>query len=469
MLRKGWYFPVSMASLVGFLLPACGQEIAVDQKAFVTGRSQALRAEPDPCSVIVTKDGSVREPGKTIDSLKDRLQSGIDPVPLLERIGWFYVDQARTRNDPGLYSLANAAAGCIKEQQPDSAEAMLLEGHVLHSRHRFHDAEQLARRLAAERGLWFDYALLGDALFDLGRIDDATDAYQKMMDLRPGPQAYLRAAQLRWITGDPQGAIEMMQRAIRAGDAGHPESKAWAYARLATFELHARRTTDSARHIQAALQLKPGYPPALLTRARLALSRDDPAAALADLLRAREQSALPEVRWLLADVQSKLGNEAAADAIVARLTDPANREDPRTVSLFLATGPGDPDRALEIARAELTVRQDVFTLDAMAWASLASGDTAAARHYALQAVAEGTQDARLFLHAGIIAARAGVPAEADDWLERSMALSHMLFPSERDLLINDFAAVRSQSGPGGAKNSASREIQAPSGEQHEES
>ena len=49
-------------------------------------------------------------------------------------------------------------------------------------------------------------------------------------------------------------------------------------------------------------------------------------------------------------------------------------------------------------------------------------------------LAEGTEDARLFLHAAVIAAAAGKKAESAEWIAKASAIRQMLFPSENELL-----------------------------------
>ncbi|MCP6570967.1 hypothetical protein NL494_27720, partial [Klebsiella pneumoniae] len=73
---------------------------------------------------------------------------------------------------------------------------------------------------------------------------------------------------------------------------------------------------------------------------------------------------------------------------------------------------------------------DVFTLDARAWALVASGRVEEAEHTIARALAEGTNDARLFLHAGVIHDAAGRKNEARRWLKQAEALRSMLLPSE---------------------------------------
>ena len=92
-----------------------------------------------------------------------------------------------------------------------------------------------------------------------------------MIDLKPFYQSYTRAAHLRWLKGDLSGAIEMMRAAVKAASPRDLESVAWAYARLATYELQRGRLADAARMADAALQYVPDYAAALLD------ARPDPA------------------------------------------------------------------------------------------------------------------------------------------------------------------------------------------------
>ena len=90
--------------------------------------------------------------------------------------------------------------------------------------------------------------------------------------------------------------------------------------------------------------------------------------------------------------------------VEAKIIDRGATEDPRAFSLFLATRGENVEQAVQLAQQELTNRGDVFTHDALAWALAVAGRTAEATTYINQALSEGTVDARLFLHAGIIAA-----------------------------------------------------------------
>ena len=190
-----------------------------------------------------------------------------------EHLGYRFVARARMSNDPGDYALAEQAAACLESMQPNEPAALLLRGHVLHQMHRFSEAEAIARRLVTVREFALDFGLLGDALMEQGRVAEAAEAYQKMIDLKPFYQSYTRAAHLRWLRGDVGGAIDLMRAAVKAASPRDPESIAWAYSRLAVYELQRGRLADAGQMADASLRTVPDYAAALLARGRIQLAQ----------------------------------------------------------------------------------------------------------------------------------------------------------------------------------------------------
>jgi tetratricopeptide (TPR) repeat protein len=352
----------------------------------------------------------------------------------LERLGYAYVARARVNGDPGDYKLAEAAASCLETRRPGDASPLLLKGHVLHQLHRFAEAERIALELTARRSFVLDYGLLGDALMEQGRLDEAAAAYQKMIDLKPFYQSYTRAAHLRWLTGDLDGASDVMRLAIGAASPRDPESAAWAWTRLAVYELQADRLPSAIRAADNALTHVADYPAALLAKGRILLASGRPAESIEAFRRAAQLNPLPEYQWWLADALRAQHMEAEARATEAQLVERGAASDPRTLSLYLATRRIDAPTAIALSDEELRARRDVFTLDAHAWALNAAGRAAEALPVIERAAAAGTQDGRLFLHAGVIHASAGREADARRWLRKARQLRVMLQPSEDDLL-----------------------------------
>ena len=229
-----------------------------------------------------------------ITKLQQDLRDGRASSRAAELLGYRFVAKARVSNDAGFYTLAEQAAACLESIQPGDPAALLLRGHVLHQLHRFGEAEVIARRLVTLREFVLDYGLLGDVLMEQGRLNEAAVAYQKMVDLKPFYQSYIRAAHLRWLKGDLDGAIALMHSAIRAVSPRDPESVAWAYSRLAVYELQRGQLAEASRMNDAALQHVPDYAAALLTRGRIQLAEKKYAAAATTLEKAASVNPLPE-------------------------------------------------------------------------------------------------------------------------------------------------------------------------------
>lgn len=422
-MKAYWSTPIALALL---LSQACSESRPKTATTTLTRACQvaaAARADDNPAIAKLQSD------------LRERRM----PARAAEQLGYHYIAKARLTNDAGFYTMAEQSAACLESFEPNDPAALLLRGHALHQMHRFAEAEQIARRLVSLREFVLDYGLLGDVLMEQGRLAEAATAYQKMIDLKPFFQSYTRAAHLRWLKGDLDGAIDLMHSAVRAVSPRDKESVAWAYARLAAYELQRGRLDEAAQMADASLQYVPDYAAALLVRGRIQLAQSKQADAIGSLEKAAHLNPLPEYHWALADALRAVNRTEEAStiekAIVAGATD-----DPRTLSLYLSTRREDADRAIQLARQELEKRHDIFTLDALAWALAASGEITEASEVMQRALAEGTQDARLFLHAAVIAAAAGRPADAKQWAGKARRLQFTLLPSELGVLRTGIVA-----------------------------
>jgi tetratricopeptide (TPR) repeat protein len=396
---------------------------------------------PDACALALAPHSGKTAIDLEIIRLQDAIRQSTDRSRAFEQLGWAYVRKSRVSFDQGFYKLAEQCAGCIASQHPESPEALLLQGYILCNLHHFREAEAIARRLSGTRAAPFDYGLLGDALMEQGRLNEAIDAYQKMVDLKPGPQAYARIAHIRWLKGDLEGALEMMRKAAGVIGTRDAESAAWAYSRVALYELQAGSMPNAERACQAALNLQSDYAPALLARARICLAQNRNEQAAQLMQQAARINPLPEYKWMLAESLRAAGHTREAQNVEAEIKDRGPADDPRTTALFLTTRGERLAEALSLAEKETTVRGDVFTLDALAWALATTGQANGAMDLIKAALAEGTEDARLFYHAGSILAHAGQKQEARLMLRKATVLKQMLLPSEREGLSNELKSL----------------------------
>jgi tetratricopeptide (TPR) repeat protein len=411
--------------------------------------SQKSTNEPNKALAAATFDNSLRlvltpqtgdsRTDKEISRLQQQIRDGRNLQLGLEQLGWAFVTKARESFDPGFYKLAEQCAHSIEKRNPQSQEAMLLRAHVLQNLHRFKESEALARILVEQRGLSFDYGLLGDALMEQGKLSDAVEAYQQMMNLKPDLRAYARAAHMRWLKGDLEGAIEAMQLAVSASSPQDSESAAWVNTRLAFYEFQAGRVREAEQRCALALSLQNNYPPTLLLQGKMLLAQSRFGEAVDALQKAVKLNPLAEYQWTLAEALRAAGCANEATEVEAQLCERGASSDPRTLALYLATRHESPERALRLARAELDSRSDVFTHDALAWSLAAAGKLTEAHSEMQRALTEGTQDARLFFHAGIIASETGHATDTERWLRKASELSHLLLPSERNELQTSVA------------------------------
>jgi tetratricopeptide (TPR) repeat protein len=409
--------------------------------------SESVPSLDDPLSLILSLQTGAGRADKEISRLQQQIRTGKHLRLGLEQLGWAFVTKARESFDPGFYKLAEQCARSLELRNPESEEAMLLRAHVLQNLHRFKESETLARRLVQQRGLSFDYGLLGDALMEQGKLNDAVEAYQRMMNLKPDLRAYARAAHMRWLKGDLAGAIEAMQLAVSAASPQDSESAAWVNTRLAAYLFQAGRFNEAGQRCGFALSLQSNYPPTLLLKGKMLLAQNRFDEAVDALRDATKLNPLPEYQWTLGEALRAAGRENEASGIETQLHQRGASGDPRTLALFLATRRENLETALRLAKEELDSRGDVFTHDALAWSLAAAGNLAEAESEIQRALAKGTEDGRLFFHAGVIASQAGHAADAGRWLRKAGELSHLLLPSERNELQNAAACGAEKNAP----------------------
>ena len=303
---------------------------------------------------------------------------------------------------------------------PDNFEALKVRTWSLLGQHRFVEALELATTLNTKvPDDLMVYGMLTDAKIELGNYDDAEKSAQWMLDLRPGNiPALTRAAYLRELFGDIEGAIELMQAAFGRMPYQETEDRAWVLTQIGHLELIRQRPAEAERALEQALDLFPNYHYALgaLAEVRTAQKRHREAA---DLQRRRYAVAPhPENLYELAEAQARAGMTAEAAQSYAqfeagarremRSQDNANRE---LVSYLVGAGK-KPAEGLALAQQEVARRQDVYTREAYAWALFKNGRRAEARKEIAAVLAVGVQHPRVLERAALIQGKAVTPATA---------------------------------------------------------
>jgi tetratricopeptide (TPR) repeat protein len=270
------------------------------------------------------------------------------------------------------------------------------------------------------------YGFLTDANVELGNYKDAEVSAQWMLDLRAGNIPGLtRAAYLRELFGDIDGAIDLMEMAYQSTPPSEAEDRAWITTQMAHLKLAGGKISDAEDLTHQALAMFPGYHYALGTLAKVRIQQHRFAEAVA-LLRERYNAA-PHAENLydLAEALQLAGRENEAKVAFAEFEQKSlletNRADNSNHELifYYADHTKEPAKALEVAKRELSRRHDVFTLDSYAWALYVNGQYAEARKQIETALSIGIHDAKLYRHAGEIALKAGDRAAAEGYLRQS--------------------------------------------------
>jgi len=347
------------------------------------------------------------------------------------RLAALYMQRARETSDDQDYVRAEQTARAslaLRTQRNDAASVVLAS--ALLAQHRFIEARDVARSLVALSPEVDAYrALLGETSLELGDYAAARAAFgslggaaRRSLSIAP------RLARWAEIRGDTTAAREIMRDAAEAADERRDlprEQAAWFHLRLADLYLRQGRERGAERELRDGLAINPADHRLLAAMARLAAVRQDWREAIRYGDSAIAITLDPATLGLVSDAHAALGDTAKAAEYVAAMEVAVGQEPGayhRAWSLFLLDHGRRVPEVLAAAQAELAGRRDIHGYDLVAWALYKSGRAAEAREPMRLAMAQGTQDAMLHYHAGMIALASGDPVAARDHLERALAI-----------------------------------------------
>jgi len=336
--------------------------------------------------------------------------------------------RARETSDQRFYGRAEETLKKSFEISKGNFDGEKIRVWLLLGKHEFAAAREAA--LALNKRTPDDvmvYGFLTDANVELGNYKDAEKAAQMMLDLRPGNlPGITRAAYLRELFGDVDGALDLMNMALASTPPSEVEDAAWITTQMAHLNFSVGRIDLAEKLLQQALHLFPGYHYALGNLAKVRIQQKRYSEAV-DLLQQR-YSAAPHAENLydLAEAVQLAGRDAGAafrefeskSLAETGIADNSNHE----LILYYADRANQPVKALDVAHREYARRRDVFTLDCYAWALHRNGQDQEANKQIDEALAVGIRNARFFRHAGEIARSLGDVIGAKRFFEQAVEL-----------------------------------------------
>ena len=375
-----------------------------------------------------------RTADQTIQLYQSRVAKAPGDFANYAKLGAAYLQKGQETEDVTFYTLAEETLKRSLElgADPGSAAAAHTSLAIVYSaRQQFQDALAHAQK-ALEYGDpdLLSYGVLGDVYVEIGEYEKAEDAYAKLLGVRGARYPHSGLSRLRFLRGDPQGAIREMQRGI----AGLREASALkadlvrGQVQLGELQFQVGDLPNSESAYRDALKSLPSFHRALAGLARVRAAQQSYPEAIRLYQEALGVVPLPVYAAALGDVYAKIGQPEEAKRqydLVERIGYLSSIHNKVVYDRERAFIYADHDlklsEALELAERELEVRWDVYTYDVLAWALYKNGRLRDALWAIKEALRAGTQDARLFFHAGVIRRALGEDDTARAYLQRALA------------------------------------------------
>ena len=326
-----------------------------------------------------------------------------------------YARRARETSDVAYYARAEETLQKSFSLSPDNYEGRKVETWLALGRHEFAKAQELASKL--NRRMPDDvtvYGYLADANAELGNYQEAVEAVQWMLNLRPGNVAGLtRAAYLRELHGDLDGATDLMQQAYDSTPFQELEDRAWLLTQIAHLHLAAGHIAEAERFADGALGVFPDYHYALGVRGQVRMEQKRYDDAIALFQKRYDAAPHAENLFALAQALHRAGRTAEAARAFADferqalketgLADNANHE----LMAYYTDYAHAPEKAQRIAERELARRHDAYTEAAYAWSLAGAGEFRRADAEMQKALAFGLKDPQVLQQARAISESLG--------------------------------------------------------------
>ena len=437
------HLAASCAASVGIVLAtlspiSASSPVSAQGGGTVDGLPRAAAPDPESATIALMR------------FYEERVRQDPDGAGALGRLAGLYLQRLRETGSIDYLDLAMRAANASLKSVPAVRNIIGLQALA---RTEFASHDFAATRDHALELLRIDpghhYALLSDALLELGDYDQSEAALQTVtrLDDRITIEAETRQARQDLLRGKVPEAQNHLSNAVAIlQDLAEPppESIAWSQWQLGEYAFSIGDDATAGRLYAQSLATFPGYFNALASMGRLEAARGDLAGGIAYYERAVQRVPDPTFVGALGDLYRLAGRSRDAAAQyklveqIGYLSAASGALYNRQLAMFHADHDLQGEQAYASAVAEYAVRRDIYGADAVAWTALKTNRIPEAQAAMRQALRLGTQDARLFYHAGMIARAAGDEATARVEITKALDLNPGFDPLQVSLLHRAF-------------------------------
>ena len=342
---------------------------------------------------------------------------GEDPHSALDmaQLAALVMEEGRMSGDERAFVKAESIAiRSLGERTRKNGRSAALLVNALLAQHRFAEANAVAHDLAQREPDEPAYrALLAESMMEVGdyagAIRELGTIRARRADLGIAPR-FARWAELTGQTGEARRILRQARE-----DATHRpdltgEQRAWFGLRLADLELRYGNLRGAKSVIREALREAPDDWRLVLARARLDAARGAWARAARSAEEVIAAVPSPDAFALLAVAQRELGNDEEAEAFELALAGIVAGQSGmvhRTWAMTLLDRGLSVREIIAAAATDTIVRQDMHSLDFLAWALHRAGRSAEALPLMRRAIGLGSVEPALRYHAGAIEFAAG--------------------------------------------------------------
>lgn len=344
-------------------------------------------------------------------------------------LGDAFMQKARETADAAYYTRAEHAYRKALDLNSKSIDAMTGMAWVNGGRHEFEASIDWSKKvLAVDSKNAAAYGLIGDAAVEMGDYDEAFDQYQKMLDSKPDLSSYGRSAHLLQITGDTRRAVWLMMKGVAAGSP-YAENTAWCRSQVGLIYFAEGAYMPAEQVLEEGLAKLPNDFRLLAAMGKVKAAKKDYAAAIDYLKKASEIAPQQDVVAALGDLYQLTGQtdemkkQYELVESVARLNKANGVKGDMLTAKFYADHDIHLEEALKMEEEEYATRKNVYVADTLAWCYFKNGQIEDAKKYIRLALKQNTPEALFRFHKGMIYAKAGDLAVAQQSFYEALSLS----------------------------------------------